>query len=360
MAKIKYWVVGAGIIILVAIGGIFFYRNSSPENENYISPLKLSPYVSLPETRAIICAKATGAPFKKVCQNKFDKVAKDDAESIDELFFALDQAKNDYSSEYDKFLLSQLVFASLPAWNNTATLNPKKNFLAADFGNFFGESAKAQEFGMSRTQYEARLLESLSAIVQNCPLPGDDAWIITAMCQEYTWIDGERQPIYSKQYGEAGGNCVFTDEGEREAEKLTHTRSIIETKMKNEYNFDDSAKNISNQIACTFSCNSHKCPVPEKSKGKPLNVSIKDYTEPGHKGSDLLMKLLDKANSSNSSESNSANTTNTTATTNCDTTEYEQKYSACLKKCDAIDSATITGYDAFRACMNDCGNIKCE
>ena len=294
MAKQKYWVMAVSFFIVVGAGiSLFVYYGFSPQNQVFISAHELSPYVSREQTRVAICSKAAGAIFKNVCQKEFDKVAKSDDERIDQLFLVLDQAKNDSQlSDYDKFLLSQLVFATLPAKDSPAAFNSNAPSRFNNFNNIFGEAVKAQATGISRAQYEKHLIDSLASIKQNCPAEGDDAWILTAMCSEYTWINGVRQPIYSQDYGEAGGACVFTPAGEAEAAKLAHYRSDIEIKMRREYDFFDSAKNTSSQIACAFSCISHKCPEPDKEKNKPVDVYIKVYTEPGYVGPNLLQKLL--------------------------------------------------------------------
>ena len=288
------------VVILAATAGgtgIYFgYFNKKTavlEKQSFISPLKLSPYVSREKTRETICANPAGKPLIEVCKKEYDQVSKNDAERIDQLFTALNEAKNNKNlSDYDKLLLSQAVFASLPAKDSPSAFNFNLNSRLIGFNNIFGENVNAQEAGMSRAQYEKHLIDTLASLKENCPAEGDDAWILTVMCSEYTWINGVSQPIYSKDYGEAGGDCVFTPAGEAEAAKSAHVRSNIEIKMKNEYNFSDSLKNTSHQIACAFSCVSHKCPEPEKEKGKPVDKHINDYTEPGYVGPNLVQKLL--------------------------------------------------------------------
>lgn len=279
------------LITIAAIIIIISWRRPASKSAIFISPLKLSPYVSREQTRLTICGKITGAFINKVCQKKYDKVAKNDYVSVNELYQALDQAKNDSSLvDYDKYLLSLLVFATLPAKDSSEAAKAKAPERPEIFSNILGGKALAQELSISREEFKKKLISSFKTFRQNCPKAGDDAWILQAMCSEHVWINGVRQPIYSNDYSEAGGNCVFTDEGEKEAEKLNNNQSDIETLIDSKTGSID-IKQTSSQTACAFSCNSHKCPEPDKEK-KIMDSKFKDYTESGYSGGDLLKEMV--------------------------------------------------------------------
>lgn len=290
----KYKIFAIIMILIAIIIIIIVWRGPASKNAAFISPLKLSPYVSREQIRLIICGKITGAYIKKVCQKKYDKVAKNDNVSVNELYQALDQAKNDSSlADYDKYLLSLLVFAALPAKDSPEAAEAKAPARPEIFSNIFGGKALAQELSISREEFKKKLISSFKAFRQNCPKAGDDAWILRAMCSEHVWINGVRQPIYSNDYSEAGGYCVFTDEGEKEAENLTNNQSDIETLIDSKTGSID-IKHTSSQTACAFSCNSHKCPEPDKEK-KIMDANFKDYTESGYAGGDLLREIVGRA-----------------------------------------------------------------
>jgi hypothetical protein len=283
---------------IIAIAIIFLFHSALPKDYASISPLQLLSFASHHQVRATICDKANSPFLKQVCEKKFDLVAKDDMAKIDELFLALNQAQKDKNlSHYEKFLLGQLIFATLPNGVSPDALRGEMLPWVADIAHVFGVNVYAQNAAISREQYEAHLVSDLASIIKNCPKAGDENWILTAMCSEYAWIDGERQPIYSKKYTEAGGPNWCNEQGEAGAINMTNTQSIINTKMRNEYSFSDSP-NLSNDIGCMFSCVSF--PSAQATGAVPSqrcepDAKFKDYTEAGYSGDDLLKKILDKA-----------------------------------------------------------------
>ncbi|MBI1918986.1 hypothetical protein HYS29_00140 [Candidatus Microgenomates bacterium] len=80
-----------------------------------ITPSQLIPSVSTAEAKTTICNLKKEGLFAEACQNKFSVVGKEDGEKIAELFTLIDKIQNDKSlSDYDRLLLGQVVFASLP------------------------------------------------------------------------------------------------------------------------------------------------------------------------------------------------------------------------------------------------------
>lgn len=265
-------IVEAGIVA----GGVLFAYNSeffqdavlkgNVNKKTFIAPFNLLPYVSAVEARKTICSTMKTSRFKKICNKKYDKVTKDDAKKIDSLFLVLDQIKNNKKvTDYDKFLLSQLVFATLPAGTDVVSKLPVDIFQANVLDSALIAQSNAAP-STSRAAYENLLLGDFEKIRENCPQPGYENWTLTVMCSEHSWVSGVRQPIYSKQYAESGGPCMFSEAGAIEGYR---TKSILNTKMSSEYNFQESP-DVSSQIACSFSCGSFNCPALDEEIGQDL------------------------------------------------------------------------------------------
>lgn len=294
----KYLVIAIIVLGAIAVAIVFLYNSASPRDYVFIPPLRLLSFASHGQVRATICEKANGPLFQNVCKEKFDLVAKDDVAKIDELFLALNQVQKDKKlSPYEKFLLGQLVFATLPNGSSQAVSHDRIFSWIANIANALGMKAYAQNVAISREQYEEHLAGDLASIIKNCPKPGDENWILTATCSEYAWAGNERQFIYSKQYVETGGPNWCNEQGEAGATEVYHAQSVINMKMRDEYNFSDSP-NLSNQIACMFSCGSYPSAlVAGEASGQKCDPTAKfnDFTEVGYSGEDLLKKILDKA-----------------------------------------------------------------
>lgn len=245
----------AVIIIAVAAIGFLLWRNletrvtdsSVSAEQAFISPFRLSPFVTQSETKETICTNASLPIISQLCE-KYPDVLPDSREEIDELILVLRETSQDSSlSDYDKYLVSQLVFSLLPDAENE---NKSMSFIP---------QVKAQTIGISQEEYAGLLAEDLTSVLENCPAQGYENWVINASCSVYSWIDREMQPIYSKMYGEVGGPCAFSDAG---AVERYHTYSIVNSKMSSEQNFID-ATGVSSQIACSFNCGSYNCPKSE-------------------------------------------------------------------------------------------------
>ncbi|MDD5145968.1 MAG: putative Ig domain-containing protein, partial [Candidatus Pacebacteria bacterium] len=254
------------IVLAVFAAGIaavaVFNNRPSSAGQAFISPFQLSPYVSHTQARANICRNPTNPIVKKACQKEYDEVAQDDTEKIDALFGILDEAKKDTDiSDYDKYLVAQVVFTSLPNGANPAAFNiPATSWLVNFAERFLAQiTAGVPKTGISRAEYEKQLLDDLASVRKNCPSPGYENWTLYVSCSEISWVNGKRQPTYSKEYSETGGPCAFSEAGTTEGFDV---QSTIETKMKSEYRFSD-ASGKENQIACAFTCGSYSCPKLE-------------------------------------------------------------------------------------------------
>lgn len=259
----KIIIIFLGILAVVAAGaGVYFgYFNKKTvvlEKQSFISPLRLSPYVSREQTRAVICVNPDNNLLVEVCKKEYDNVAQNDLEKIDRLFLALDQAKKDDNiSDYNKFLIAKAVFAALPSGASSAKTTMDFSAWLADLGAAFGGQANAQQPLSNQANFQNQLLADLASVRAECPATGFENWVITAMCSKYAWIDGKEQPIYSKEYAEAGGPCVFSESA---GDDVYHSNSIIDTIMRSENDFVNK-KGESTQMACAFSCGSYNCPA---------------------------------------------------------------------------------------------------
>ncbi|MBI2104671.1 MAG: hypothetical protein HYT90_03690 [Candidatus Omnitrophica bacterium] len=324
-----------------------------PTVKPFVSPRQLLPYVSHAQAREAICATITTPPFGEICRSEFDHVAKDDTERIDRLFLMLTAAKADKTlSDYERWLLAQLVVATLPvseSGNSPQAFRARRPSLLADIGNVFGTPLFAQEIktGMSRAEYHDHLLRDLKAVKEHCPPAGDDAWVFTAMCSEYSWVNGLRQPLYSKAYGERGGWCVDTDEGESAARRRYHVRSVTNTKMRSENNFSDAAPGVSNHILCHFSCGSFAC--PERGDTTAADRVSQDYTERGYQGPDFLQQLLTAASTTARAEHETPRIEmGSGGAADRQLSDCEEKFDRARDRCFTIPP--VAGEHTFNAC----------
>lgn len=296
--KFKNVIIAAFILALILSIGLFFYFRPAPKKIAYISISKLLPNIPAAQVRATICDEAQGEIFKKICEPEFNSVSKNDTARIDQLYEALNDVKNDSRlSDYQKFLFGRLVFATLPNGKSPSAFNYRSSPWLASISAFFGMPVQAQTVQLTRAQYEEQLINDLASIMKDCPKPGDENWILTTMCDEHSWNNETKQPIYSKQYIMAGGPNWCNDAGEAGAQKIYHSHSVINTKMKDQNDFAN-GKNISNEIGCMFSCGSYPSAPSgfgaQAEKCEPVS-EYTDLTEDGYKGTDLLKIIIDRA-----------------------------------------------------------------
>ena len=249
------------VIILVSTVGFLLWKSSglkspgmSSSEQSFISPFALVPYISHNQSRQTICEFAVLPDFKELCNEKYSNVSAGDMATIDELIATLDKAKEDSSlSDYDRFLVGQLVFASLPIGTG------KDAMVIPRYPMSLIPEVNAQA-SMTQAEYANLLAGDLSSVLANCPASGFDNWVINASCSVHSWVNRERQPIYSKTYAEVGGPCAFSDAGAVEGFRVSN---IVNTKLSSEQNFTD-AQGVSSQIACSFTCGSYNCPKYEE------------------------------------------------------------------------------------------------
>ncbi len=232
----------------------------------FLSPFKMIPFVSQKQSRKNICDLKIDGPIEKICGKRFNNVRAKDTAKIDELFVILrDVNDSGAPTEMAKYLTTQLIFSTLPRGTAKKTSAEISKMLQT---NVFASRLTVQNdaglpisTGISRDAYINQMQSDFDAVKSNCPQPGNENWVFNSMCSEYKWVNGVRQPIYSRQYAESGGPC----RGDAGSIEETKIQSIVNSKMRNEYDFVNE-EGISSQIACSVSCASYKCPKLEQAE----------------------------------------------------------------------------------------------
>ena len=136
----KILLVAVGVVIVAGITGFVFYSQKLPTYTLSIKPTELSPFVSHEQARATICNTMKGQLFDEICQKKFNSVGKSDAEKIGALFSLLKKVESDRGiDDYERLLLAQAVFASLPTKDSPLAQSPEFSVLIAKLKNFVSE-----------------------------------------------------------------------------------------------------------------------------------------------------------------------------------------------------------------------------
>lgn len=209
---IKKVLFAGSAVVLILIIGILFWRGRSslPSYEAHQIPVlfeELMPNVTHAQARANICGKMSGGFYGKICANEFDNISLHDDEKIIMLLSLFQTIADDFSvSDYDRYFLGHLLFASLPNGNSAATRMPDFLEKAGKFLTHIitppviAQTKSAQP--MSMRDFDEQLARDFVSTLYDLP-DGDNAWVINIMVSKYRWVDGKRQPIYSEQYTES-------------------------------------------------------------------------------------------------------------------------------------------------------------
>ena len=304
----KLFVLVAAVIIFIGVAGLFFNLQKLPTYSITINPEELLPFVSHEQVRANVCNVMNTAMFREVCREKFNQVSKEDSEKIGELFILLKKIEtNNIISDYDRLLLSQVIFASLPTKNSPLTQKSKYQTIKSNLNDLITIKMIAQakesnnNLGMGKEVFKNLMVADLEKIVGNLP-KGDNAWTLSINVSKYKWVNGERQPIYSEQYGETynpypGETWKKTD---WELEELYHVQSRVGAYSATQNITDiNTAQGENEMIVYSFNIISwHSRPhtddvttlsaaIPEK-----YMTSRNNFTEDRYGGDDLLSDLL--------------------------------------------------------------------
>ena len=202
----KILLVAVGVVIVAGITGLYFYSQKLPTYTLVINPTQLLPFVSHEQARKTVCDKMKGQIFDEICQKEFDGVGKNDAEKIGALFSLLQKIEKDRGiNDYERSLLAQAVFASLPTKDSplaqssefSATLSKLKNFIVR--GNVAYAKESNNNLGMGEEKFKKAMMDDLQKMTNGLPRE-DNAWTLNVTVSKYGWVNGVRQPIYSKVY----------------------------------------------------------------------------------------------------------------------------------------------------------------
>lgn len=287
------------VIIIIVAAVIFLGQRQSKVEKTPITPSQLMPSVSATEARTTICNLKKEGLFAQVCQSKFDIVGKEDGEKIAELFVLLNKIQDDKNiSDYDRLLLSQAIFASLPTGNNPETnlyqptlLSRLKNYLTSR------NIAYAQEKGIGEEEFKKMMERDLQNVVGNIP-KGDNAWVINIMVSKYSWKDGKHRPTYSQTYGQVFD--PFPNNPNVNARDINyHIGSVVGSKMSGQTEGvgESSYRGTSEMIGYSFTIMSWNSQEYTSANGLPVEekflVSRKNFTENLYLGEHYLTTLLD-------------------------------------------------------------------
>lgn len=288
--KVLISIVGGIVIVLAA--AVWILGRQPVKQKLSISPMQLLPYVSHEQARATICGEADGQLFSDVCQQQYDQVGKNDKEKIDALFSLLKQIENDRSlSDYERYLLGQAVFASLPTKDSLLAHRSRFPAFVTRLGSFTN-IAHAQKM-VDKGEFQERMVQDLGKVVSDLPR-GDNAWVVNVMVSKYSWVSGKRQPIYSEQHGESFD--PFPDNPQVNQRDIEyHVRSVVGSLATNQAVFDGPYQGTSDMIAYSFTIMSWNSqaydgagePMSKKHLTSRLNLSEKNY-----QGENLLSHLL--------------------------------------------------------------------
>jgi hypothetical protein len=262
-----------------------------------ITPSQLMPSVTSTQARSTICEFKKEGLFGQICQEKFNNIGKEDSEKIVELFSLLNEIQNNKNiSDYDRLLLGQLIFASLP--NKDSPLS--RNFYLPSLV----KTAYAQEQSVGAEEFKALMQKDLQNVLSNLP-EGDNAWVMNVMVSKYQWIDGQRQPIYSDQYSANYDPYPGVSTEPRDESKIRYNiRSIVGSWMSSQMSLAEATTSGTSEMI-VYSFSMHTYYSPPYGKGSVLTVaesgpdpqyltSRYDFTEEDYGGENLISDLLSK------------------------------------------------------------------
>ncbi len=307
----KLLILTAGVVIVAGITGLIFYLQKLPVYKLSIKPTELSPFVSHQQARATICQTMKGQLFNEVCEKKFESVGKSDTVKIGALLTLLKTIENDRGiSDYYRLLLAQAVFASLPTKDSPLARSPEFSATLAKHNNstIRKNIAYAKESnnnsGMGEEEFKKMMADDLAKIVGNLP-KGDNAWVINVAVSTYGWVNGVRQPIYSKEYVASYNpypGVSTEDKAEREQYDMTHVQSRVGSFATNQEMYNGLLTEGSGEmIGYSFSMASfYSKPYSSDSvltlaEAGPSEYDYNnthDFTEKNYEGGDLLADLL--------------------------------------------------------------------
>ena len=290
-SKWLYVVIGIICIGIVAsIIDLMLPSKPTPVYKLAIPPSQLLPFVSHNKARATICETYREGLFEEICQKKYDDIGKNDKAKIDAFFtIAESVAKDKNISDDQRYVLGQSIFSALPT---------KDSPEASDFSPLTflgGKIALAEEQIMSEEEFRAQMETDLRSIADDLP-QGDNAWIADIMISRYSWINGERQPIYSEEYTESVD--PYPASSDRNEENIEfHVRSFLGERSTDKKVFSGRYEGTAGMVVYSFTISSWQSqPDGGEERGEEDISATGHFSEAGYKGEDLLTELLSKIN----------------------------------------------------------------
>lgn len=269
-----------------------------------IQPAELMPYVSPNKARSAICTGTSGELFEEACKEKFNEVGKNDIEKIGELFSLIKKIEGDSSiSDYERYLLAQAVFASFPAKDSPLSYRSDFSEMLAKLGGIINNTGvvHAEDLIMSEEEFKELMKNDLQKVISNLP-EGDNAFVLNVMVSKYSWVNGERQPLYSDQYGESYDPYPgVSTEARDERTILYHVKSVVGSRSTSQAITQGPFKGTGEMIAYSFSIMSWNSPeygkdsvlvLAEAGPDERYMNSRIDLSEKNYRGENLLSGLM--------------------------------------------------------------------
>jgi len=295
-----------GVLVLIVIAGLLLFTQKSPTYQASLRPTELLPFANHKEVRTNVCAALEGSLISEICNDEFNKIGKNNLEKIRKLYSLLEKVELDKDiSDYDRSLLADAIFASLPTKDSPLAQNSRLEKILAKIKNVVEYTSIAQAAESETEENFTKMMqEDLQKVVSGIP-KGDNAWAITVMVSKHEWVNGERQPIYSEQRGEIYDPYpgVFSeDKSGYEQNKLVHMHSRVGSYASSQNILSGEIQSANGEmIAYKVSIMSWESKpygadsVLVLAEAGPGEMSIKSdyhFTEPNYKGTDLLAGLL--------------------------------------------------------------------
>ncbi len=307
----KILLAAVGVVIVAGITGFYFYSQKLPTYTLVINPTQLLPFVSHEQARKTVCDKMKGQIFDEICQKEFDSVGKNDAKKIGTMFSLLKKIENDRGiDDYERSLLAQAVFASLPTKDSPlaqqsgfpALLIKLKSFISGK--NIAYAKEASNDEGMGEDAFKEMMSNDLTEVISNVP-EGDNAWTINVSVSKYGWVNGKRQPIYSEEYVASYNpypGVSTENKAQWEQFDLTHIKSRVGSRATSQAMYSGSLKEGSGEmIGYSFTMGSWNSKpygtdsvlvVAEVGPPEEYYDNTHHFTEGNYKGDDLLANLL--------------------------------------------------------------------
>lgn len=292
----------AALVVMSGIAGLIFNAKKPSTYKTLIKPTELLPFVSRQQARVIICDRTKGEFFDEICKSKYYNLAKNNREGLTAMLSLVEKINNRRDlSDYQRYLLAQLISASLPTKDSPLAYIPSFSIISGK------NIVRAQEVDKSEDTIKAQMKKDLEEIIYDLP-QGDNAWVINVMISKYKWVNGERQPIYSEEYAESfdpfsgvDGNQFYKNEDERDV--IWHMRSFTNSQMLSQtVTKGSSNEQTSEEICYSFTIGS-RFSVPKWDTLVPPQYfkSYYHFTENNYKGENTISDLLSQTAPENQS-----------------------------------------------------------